>query len=437
MFDAALTPLRLLVIDDNADDRFAYRRMLGKTEYHLFEITEAESGAAAMAALAARTPQFVLLDLHLPDTDGLALLRELRNAHPLLPIVMLTGLDDVNTSVAALKAGADDYQIKGKLSTDSLLRAIRSALEKRALETQLTIERERLELFYRLVEASDDMLLVIQMPEARIIEVNQSAVRQLGRSREALMHPALDLLTVFPHAAAVWATLSPSAPVRRLDCEAISADGTRLAIEVSANRMALGGKLYFVAVCRDATGRREMEAQLRRLVLLDALTGISNRRAFDERFEQEFLRAARGHGSLGLLMVDVDHFKLYNDRYGHQAGDKCLRQIAQALTATLKRPSDFVARYGGEEFAVLLPDADIEGTLAAAELLLARVRELALPHAASGVGSTVSISVGAAVAKPPVRGELENFMAKADARLYAAKRAGRDRVIGHDAAPNV
>lgn len=431
-FDVSQPPLRLLIIDDNADDRFAYRRILGKAEDQRFELFEAESGSAALALLQEEEPQFVLLDLHLPDVDGLGLLRELRLAHPRLPIVMLTGLDDVNTSVAALKAGADDYQIKGKLGTDSLLRSIRGAREKRALETQLAIERERLELFYRLVEASDDMLLIIQMPEGQIIEANQSAARQLGRSRESLLDPALDLTKVFPHAAEVWLTLLPEAPARRLDCEAIRSDGTVLPIEVSANRVALGENLYFVAVCRDATERREMEAQLRRLVLLDALTAVSNRRAFDERFEQEFLRAARGHGSLGLLMVDVDHFKLYNDTYGHQAGDKCLRQIAQALTATLKRPSDFVARYGGEEFAVLLPDADLAGTLAAAELLLARIRELALPHAASSTGGIVTISIGAAVAQPPVRGQLENFMSKADARLYTAKHTGRNRVVAHD-----
>ncbi|MDO9453022.1 MAG: diguanylate cyclase [Stagnimonas sp.] len=432
MFDTSGNALRLLIVDDNPDDRFSYRRMLGKADDQRFEIFEADSAEAGLAALATHNPQFLLLDFHLPDGNGIEVLRQLRMQHPRLPVVMLTGLDDVNTSVAALHAGADDYQIKGKLDTDSLLRSIRGALQKRALETQLVTERERMELFYRLVEASDDMLLVIQMPEGRVIEANQSAVRQLGRSRESLLDPTLDLLSVFPNAVTVWATLSPAAPARRLDCEAIRADGTRLPIEVSANRVVLGEKLYFVAVCRDATERHEMEAQLRRLVLLDALTGVNNRRAFDERFEQEFLRAARGHGALGLLMVDVDHFKLYNDTYGHQAGDKCLRQVAQALTATLKRPSDFVARYGGEEFAVLLPDADMAGALAAAELLLQRVRELALPHSTSSVGDFVSISIGVAVAKPPVRGELENFMAKADQRLYKAKHAGRNRAVSEE-----
>jgi len=426
------TALRLLIVDDNADDRFAYRRMLGKAEEHRFDIVEADSGEAALAVLASHDPQFVLLDLHLPDVNGLDLLRTLRSRYPHLPVVMLTGLDDVNTSVAALQAGADDYQVKGKLGADSLLRAIRGALAKRALETQLAIERERLELFYRLIEQTGDLLLVIRMPARQLIEFNETAARQLGYSRQAMGSATFDIDKVLPQITSIWSQLSTEHPEMRCDCEVNRADGSQLPVDASGRRVLLNGHEYFVLVLRDATARREMDAQLRRLVLLDALTGVNNRRAFDERFEQEFLRAARGHGSLGLLMVDVDHFKHYNDTYGHQAGDKCLRQVAQALTATLKRPSDFVARYGGEEFAVLLPDADMAGALAAADLLLARVRELALPHAASLVGPTVSISIGAAVAQPPVRGQLENFMAQADQRLYKAKHTGRDRVVGFD-----
>ncbi|MES2886090.1 MAG: diguanylate cyclase [Pseudomonadota bacterium] len=426
------TVLRLLIVDDNADDRFAYRRMLGKADGQRFEIIEAESGEAALAALAAQEPQFVLLDLHLPDANGLDLLRDIRSRHPLLPIVMLTGLDDVNTSVAALQAGADDYQIKGKLGTDSLLRSIRGALAKRALETQLAIERERLELFYRLVEQSGDTLMVVEMPLRRLIELNQAAVRMFGYKREELLDAQFDLARLFPKLGESWNALTDEQPELRYACEAVCKDGSVLPVDSYVRRVVMNTHQYFVLSLRDASERREMEAQLRRLVLLDALTGVNNRRAFDERFEQEFLRAARGHGSLGLLMVDVDHFKLYNDTYGHQAGDKCLRQVAQALAATLKRPSDFVARYGGEEFAVLLPDADMDQARAAAEMLLARVRELALPHAASDVAEFVTISIGAAVAKPPVRGQLENFMAQADTRLYKAKHSGRNCVVGSD-----
>lgn len=422
--------LRLLIVDDNPDDRFAYRRMLGKAANQNYEIAEVDSGAAALEMLATQEVECVLLDFHLPDTTGLDLLPKLRQEHPRLPIVMLTGLDDVNTSVAALQAGADDYQIKGRLSDDSLLRSIRSALDKRTLEAQLAAERERLELFYRLVEQSGDLLLVLRMPERKLIEFNRQITTQLGYRRDELAASHFDINRVLPRIGEIWPKLTDTSPEMRCDCEVLRADGSGMPVDATVSRVMLNNHAYFVLVLRDATERREMEAQLRRLVLLDALTGINNRRAFDERFEQEFLRAARGHGALGLLMIDVDHFKLYNDTYGHQAGDKCLRQVAQALTATLKRPSDFLARYGGEEFVVLLPDADMESTLQVAELLLARIRELALAHLSSPTAAIVTISIGAAVARPPVRGQMENFMALADQRLYKAKQSGRNRAVG-------
>jgi len=422
------TALDILVIDDSAEDCFAYRRYLAKAGEGVFTLREATSIADGLTAIHERLPALVLLDYHLPDGTGIEMLKRLRANHPLLPVILLTGLEDVDTSVAALKAGADDYQIKGKLSGDSLQRSIRGALERRALENQIVIERQRLELFYQLVEASDDMLMVIRMPEARIIEVNQSAARQLQYTKEQLLDPALDVTRVYPHAAEVWASLTPEHPSQRLDCTALRADGSAMPVEVSANRVEQGGKLYFVAVCRDVTERQRMQAELQRLVLLDALTGVHNRRAFDERFEQEFARAARGHGSLGLLMIDIDHFKAYNDTYGHPAGDKCLRQVAQALAGALKRPSDFLARYGGEEFAVLLPDSTVAEAAKVGEMLTARVRQLELPHRASSVGLQVTVSIGAHAATPPVRGRQEQFMAETDALLYQAKLDGRDRV---------
>lgn len=424
-------PLRLLIVDDNPDDRFAYRRMLGMAADQRYEIIEADSAEAALKILAEQHVQFVLLDLHLPDTQGLDLLQSIRAAHAQLPVVMLTGLDDVNTSVAALQGGADDYQVKGRLSGDSLLRAVRGAIDRRTLETQLAAERARLELFHRLIEQSADMLFVIAMPERRLIEINPATADQLGFNAAELLSAGFELDRIFPLFDDSWAALGASSP-RRYECYGVNASGVQVPIEVSASRVSMGGREFYIGVARDISDRRQRDAELQRLVLLDALTGVNNRRAFDERFEQEFLRAARGHGSLGLLMIDVDHFKLYNDTYGHQAGDKCLRQVAQALAATLKRPSDFLARYGGEEFCVLLPDADLESTLVVAELLLNRVRELALAHAGSLTKPIVTISIGAAVARPPVRGQMDNFLALADQRLYKAKQSGRNRAVGLD-----
>jgi diguanylate cyclase (GGDEF)-like protein len=170
-------------------------------------------------------------------------------------------------------------------------------------------------------------------------------------------------------------------------------------------------------------------AQLRSLALVDGLTGVANRRRLDEQLDAEWRRCLREACSLAVLMVDVDHFKRYNDRYGHQAGDACLQVIAQALQAGLARSHDLVARYGGEEFVCLLPDCDRVGALFKAEDLRSAVEALALPHEASDTGGgVVTISVGVAVLRPSAGGRPEDVLAQADRALYRAKHQGRNRV---------
>jgi len=169
---------------------------------------------------------------------------------------------------------------------------------------------------------------------------------------------------------------------------------------------------------------------LRGLSRQDALTGIPNRRAFDEALAMEWERALRGGHGLALVMMDVDHFKAYNDHGGHPAGDRCLRAVAEALDGALPRKVDSIARYGGEEFAVILPFTDQAGTEHVAEFLRRAVEDLQLPHPASPVGPWVTISLGA-VAMTPTRGQApEQLTAAADRALYRAKHAGRNRWAG-------
>jgi len=178
---------------------------------------------------------------------------------------------------------------------------------------------------------------------------------------------------------------------------------------------------------------------LRRMVFLDGLTGVANRRCFDERLGTEWRRATRAGLPLSLLMVDVDHFKRFNDRYGHQAGDECLRQVAQAIQGGLLRPGDLAARYGGEEFACILPATDFDGALALGVGIEQRVRGLEIGHADSDVAGAVTISIGVATRLPGPEGEPEGLLALADAQLYRAKHGGRGRACGAvlDAQPGV
>ena len=167
---------------------------------------------------------------------------------------------------------------------------------------------------------------------------------------------------------------------------------------------------------------------LEQLSLVDGLTGVSNRRHFDDRLRAEWSRATRSGKPVALALFDVDHFKAYNDTYGHQAGDRCLVQVAGALGNAARRPGDVVARYGGEEFVVLLPGADLAAAAAYTENLRGRVEALALAHESSSAASHVTVSAGVAASVPTAQTQAATLVAAADAALYAAKREGRNRV---------
>ncbi len=169
--------------------------------------------------------------------------------------------------------------------------------------------------------------------------------------------------------------------------------------------------------------------ELERLARIDGLTGIPNRRAYDDALAAEWRRAQRSGQPLALIMGDVDHFKLYNDSLGHPEGDECLRRVARALAGQPRRPADLAARYGGEEFAVLLPDTDGAGALHLAERIIAAIRGLEIPHPESSTGDVVTLSLGVGVFRPRPDLDVSVLARLADEALYEAKETGRDRVV--------
>ncbi|MDO9480265.1 MAG: diguanylate cyclase [Hydrogenophaga sp.] len=172
--------------------------------------------------------------------------------------------------------------------------------------------------------------------------------------------------------------------------------------------------------------------QLEAYSRIDGLLKIANRQYFDVRLKEAWASALRRQQPLGLLMIDVDFFKRYNDSYGHQAGDTCLQTVAQAVQGALLRETDLVARYGGEELVVILPDTDAAGTLAVAERVVAAVAAQAIPHRASDAAPVVTVSVGAASCQPTDMQDGLGLVAQADAALYAAKKSGRNRSVLSD-----
>lgn len=202
-------------------------------------------------------------------------------------------------------------------------------------------------------------------------------------------------------------------------------------------RIRYHSKAYITQLERDEAFRaleesREKLAEanlaLQKLSSLDGLTGIANRRSFDETLQKEWKRSIRGEKSIGLIMLDIDFFKLYNDHYGHQGGDDCLKRVAKGLESAIHRETDFLARYGGEEFSTVLPDTDLNGAIKVAEEMRLTIKDLRIEHAKSKVTDIVSISIGVATVIPLQGMNPEILIAAADQALYRAKDEGRDMV---------
>lgn len=224
--------------------------------------------------------------------------------------------------------------------------------------------------------------------------------------------------------------------------------------EVDSDELA---QVRLIGTVQDITERKLIEDELasyRTLleakVRLDPLTQVANRRALDEHVLTEWHRAMRSQAPLALLMIDVDHFKAYNDHHGHVAGDRCLQQVAQAIASSVGRAGEMVARYGGEEFSVLLPDANLDHAWRVGERICQAVQALEVAHGHSPVSSCVTVSVGGVSLRPTFHGQVSDpgadgpnpatlqaiqaMFEQADAALYAAKQAGRNRVLVQEVA---
>lgn len=173
----------------------------------------------------------------------------------------------------------------------------------------------------------------------------------------------------------------------------------------------------------------DLNQQLGKLAAIDGLTQVANRRIFDGVLAREWQRGRREQHALALILCDIDYFKPYNDNLGHQSGDLCLRQVAQAITKTVKRPADLVARYGGEEFAIILPQTLAQNALQVAESIRLQIKHLAIPHPKSAVGDCVTLSLGVTSLIPKSGYTKKQLLVTADKALYQAKKYGRDRSV--------
>lgn len=290
--------------------------------------------------------------------------------------------------------------------------------------------------FQLLAEYSADVICRVGL-DMRLQYASPSSFQVLGYTPEEMMGlPPFGLIVPedLPALAATAArNLVPGAEPSLVSVRALKKDGTIVWMEVSARVVRDSTTLEpkeTIIVMRDITERKKLEEELSSMALTDGLTGLANRRAFDQQLDCEWKRTLREGSQISLLMLDIDRFKSFNDRFGHQVGDDCLRAIAIAVRKTV-RATDIAARYGGEEIAVILPSTNTSGAIEVAEKVRAAIEGLRFPPGQSQGETSVTASVGVATALARFGGTMrmpESLLLAADTALYKAKREGRNRV---------
>jgi diguanylate cyclase (GGDEF)-like protein/PAS domain S-box-containing protein len=276
--------------------------------------------------------------------------------------------------------------------------------------------------------------LMLVGADGRIQYANPASERCLGYSESELAGRPLAALLAEPAAndyAAYFDRRDTAAEERCRGTREVllqQANGSLRPMDLNLSPMASGEQLY-VALLHDISHHKQSETALQRAALADPLTGIANRRQFDACLDKEWQRAIRTARPLSLLVLDVDHFKQFNDLLGHAAGDQCLQAVADTLQAHALRATDLAARYGGEEFVLLLPDTPYAGAASVAESIRAGIEKLRVRNPRSATSDYVTVSVGAATFVPTQFDDIRSLFLTADRAMYDAKAAGRNRIL--------
>lgn len=315
--------------------------------------------------------------------------------------------------------------------------------------TEALLETQQVESQFRHLFENSPVACLLAGADGRIQLINPACASLFGYRVEELHGQSVELLMPESARAEHHARMASffAAPRERLlgvsrDLFGVRRDGSELQIEIGVTPIRLGGEALALATINDLSTRKAYEQALLAMSRTDGLTGLANRRHFDQVLADEWRRLRRGKQGAAILMIDIDHFKLLNDRHGHLVGDEILRMVGKALKQQLHRPGDFIARYGGEEFVVLLPDTDRDGAMVLAEQMRQAVE--ALPPAGENGDrraeddsshldierTPISISVGVGSCLDCNLVEPAELLATADRHLYGAKRAGRNRVMG-------
>jgi diguanylate cyclase (GGDEF)-like protein/PAS domain S-box-containing protein len=411
----------ILIVDDAPDNVSLLRTMMLRQDYQTFVAT---SGERAIEIAQRVKPDLVLLDVVMPGMDGLETCRRLK-AHPAtarIPVIFMSARGETEDIVAGFDIGAVDY-IPKPLRLEEVCARVRAQLR---LNSGSAVQKEQAERLRMIVDSMDQGLLIVER-NGRVQYANPACDRYLGYAADELVGRSLaELLAQQDHYPDGGAAMEAFGHGTR-EVLIRHRDGRLRAMDLTMTPMHAADDL-FVALLHDITHHKQSEDALHRAAMLDPLTKIANRRHFDAFLEKEWQRAIRNAQPLSLVVLDVDHFKLYNDTLGHVAGDACLQKVAQALDAHALRPTDLAARYGGEEFVLLFAETPHEAAARLAEAIRTTVEALQLPNPRSPTSPWITVSVGVATIVPTQLDEIEQLFVCADRAMYAAKGAGRNRV---------
>jgi diguanylate cyclase (GGDEF)-like protein/PAS domain S-box-containing protein len=417
----------LLLVEDNPGDARLLREMFNEQGSRNTELTHVDSMSAAEKHLAERVFDIILLDLGLPDAQGLGALRRAHAAAPRVPLVVLTGLDDETLAAQALQEGAQDYLIKGQIEARGLLRTMRYAIERKIMEEALFVEKERAQVTLNCIGdavASTDI-------SGNITFLNLVAEKMTGcSSQEAEGRPMADVFRILDATTRETTPNPMEMAVRQnrtlhlpSNCILIRRDGFEIPIEDSVAPIhdREGQATGAVIVFRDVSTDRALALQVTHSAEHDFLTGLPNRMLLNDRISHAIAGAPRHKHKVAVLFLDLDGFKHINDSLGHPIGDKLLQSIAKRLVDCV-RGADTVSRQGGDEFVVLLSEVEKseDATISARRMLKA----VAEAHSIEQHDLHVTTSIGVSV-YPDDGLDAETLIKNADTAMYQAKEHGR------------
>lgn len=415
------TPIRVLLVEDEAGDAQLVKIDLQKAQGEKFIIDWVKSFHETQLRLQQNTFDILLLDLSLPDSEGLGTIAKVRSLVNNLPIVVLTGRCDTDFALQALEAGATDYVIKGNFGHEGLARAIRYALFRAEMEARNNLLISALEAAANGIVITDKNADIKWVNHAFTRLSGYSAEEAIGKNPRDIAKSGMQDASFFQ---ALWSDILQGKHWRgELINKRKNGSLYHEELSIAPVKNSTGDITHFIGIKVDISERKALQSQLQKLANTDPLTELYNRRVFLEKLAEESSRLARDGQLASLLMIDLDNFKRINDTYGHSTGDEVLRQFAHIMRETI-RTIDTPARLGGEEFAVLLPNTTPKEAIYLAERLRQRIADTEFHYEKSVVRLTISIGSASLQADDKAGDAVLN---RADAALYEAKEAGRNQ----------